>query len=179
MRNTSGGPRGSKAMGMEDDYHNEDDMWSDDGYGGGGFGGDGGGMGGMGGRGRGSGMGPGASGGMLQDDGLRKDRRAIQNDDDFYQQQNQGGRGGGGGQRYDKNFQVAKSERNSYDSYDDQSYTSEDSRSYTESEYSSASSNGFYLPEDEVYEIFDALDANGDGEISHAEFIKGLKSNPM
>jgi hypothetical protein len=24
-----------------------------------------------------------------------------------------------------------------------------------------------------------ALDANGDGEISHAEFIKGLKSNPL
>jgi len=51
--------------------------------------------------------------------------------------------------------------------------------SYTESEDSSQISNGFYLPADEVYEIFAALDANGDGEISHAELIKGLKSNPM
>ena len=29
-----------------------------------------------------------------------------------------------------------------------------------------------------MYEIFAALDRNGDGLISHAEFIHGLKDNP-
>jgi len=37
---------------------------------------------------------------------------------------------------------------------------------------------GFYLPELEVYEIFAALDHNGDGSISQAEFIRGLKQHP-
>jgi Ca2+-binding EF-hand superfamily protein len=31
----------------------------------------------------------------------------------------------------------------------------------------------------EVREIFAALDINCDGKISHAEFIKGLKANPV
>ena len=114
-----------------------------------------------------------ASGGMLQDDSRKKDRQAIKDDDDFYQHpKKDGGRG-------DDKYAVARSPpADSEDSYDDRSYTSE-SRSITESDVSSASSNGFYLPQDEVYEIFAALDANGDGEITHAEFIKGLKSNPM
>ena len=115
----------------------------------------------------------GASGGMLQDDSRKKDRQAIKDDDDFYQHPKKDvGRG-------DEKYAVARSPpADSEDSYDDRSYTSE-SRSITESDVSSASSNGFYLPQDEVYEIFEALDANGDGEITHAEFIKGLKSNPM
>ena len=31
----------------------------------------------------------------------------------------------------------------------------------------------------EVVDIFKVLDLNGDGELSHAEFIRGLKANPM
>ena len=30
----------------------------------------------------------------------------------------------------------------------------------------------------EVINIFKTLDINGDGEVSHAEFLKGLKANP-
>ena len=30
----------------------------------------------------------------------------------------------------------------------------------------------------ELIDIFKTLDINGDGEVSHAEFIKGLKGNP-
>ena len=37
----------------------------------------------------------------------------------------------------------------------------------------------FYLPEKEVHEIFSVLDKNGDGEISQAEFLKGLKAHPL
>ena len=41
-----------------------------------------------------------------------------------------------------------------------------------------ASGGGFFVAEQQVHEVFAALDRHGQGSISHADFIRGLKETP-